>query len=80
MTQQLTAQSVLQAKAMLSAASAVPQLEQADKLLTRLPEAKWAADMHTLSSKALRHHAPQRCACPPACVSCAGSADYPQSC
>ncbi|KAL0025284.1 hypothetical protein WJX79_000539 [Trebouxia sp. C0005] len=41
------------AKAMLNAVNALPQLEQADKLLTRLPQAKWAADMHT-TTKAWR--------------------------
>ena len=41
----------MQAKAMLNAVNALPQLEQADKLLTRLPQAKWAADMHTITSK-----------------------------
>lgn len=41
----------LQAKAMLNAVNALPQLEQADKLLTRLPQAKWAADMHTTTSE-----------------------------
>ena len=41
----------LQAKATLNAVSAVPQLEQADKLLTRLPQAKWAADMYNSSRK-----------------------------
>ena len=41
---------VLQAKAILNAVSAVPQLEQADKLLTRLPQAKWAADVRTSTS------------------------------
>ena len=40
------AMDALQAKATLNAVSAVPQLEQADKLLTRLPQAKWAADMN----------------------------------
>ena len=41
----------MQAKAMLNAVNALPQLEQADKLLTRLPQAKWAADMHTTTSE-----------------------------
>ena len=41
----------VQAKAMLNAVNALPQLEQADKLLTRLPRAKWAADMHTAASE-----------------------------
>jgi len=45
----------LQAKAMLNAVSALPQLEQADKLLTRLPQAKWATDMHTTTSEAEVH-------------------------
>ncbi len=40
----------LQAKAILNAVNALPQLEQADKLLTRLPQAKWAADMHSATS------------------------------
>ncbi|DBA76932.1 hypothetical protein WJX77_008986 [Trebouxia sp. C0004] len=41
------------AKTMLNVVTALPQLEQADKLLTRLPQAKWAADMHT-TTKAWR--------------------------
>ena len=36
---------------MLNAVSAVPQLEQADKLLTRLPQVKWAVDVRTSTSK-----------------------------
>ena len=41
----------VQAKAMLNAVNALPQLEQADKLIARMPPAKWAADMHTAASE-----------------------------
>ena len=43
---------------MLNAVNALPQLEQADKLLTRLPRAKWAADMHTAASEPCKRSAP----------------------
>lgn len=36
---------------MLNAASALPQLEQADKLMARMPPAKWAADMRIAASE-----------------------------
>lgn len=44
----------LQAKAMLNAVNALPQLEQADKLTARMPPAKWAADMHIAASESCK--------------------------
>lgn len=44
--------SCLQAKSMLNAVNALPQLEQAVKLIARVPQtAKWAADLHKIASK-----------------------------
>lgn len=41
----------VQAKAMLNAVNALPQMEQADKLLARMPPAKWAAELQTAASE-----------------------------
>lgn len=41
----------VQAKAMLNAVNALPHLEQADKLIARMPPAKWATDMQTAASE-----------------------------
>ena len=38
---------------MLNAVNALPQLEQADKLIARMPPAKWAAEMQTAASEFL---------------------------
>lgn len=43
----------VQAKALLNAVNALPQLEQADKLIARMPPAKWAAEMQAAASKLL---------------------------
>ena len=44
--------SCLQAKSMLNAVNALPQLEQAVKLIARVPQtAKWATDLHKIASK-----------------------------
>lgn len=40
----------LQVKTLLNPVSALPQLEQAVKLQARVPQAKWAADLHTIAS------------------------------
>ena len=40
----------LQVKSLLNAVSALPQLEQAVKLIARIPQAKWAADLHKIAS------------------------------
>lgn len=39
---------------MLNAVNALPQLEQADKLIARMPPAKWAAEMQTAASEFLQ--------------------------
>lgn len=36
---------------MLNAVNALPQMEQADKLMARMPPAKWAAEMHVAASE-----------------------------
>lgn len=43
----------VQAKATLNAVNALPQLEQADKLIARMPPAKWATELATAASKCL---------------------------
>ena len=43
----------VQAKTMLSPVNALSQLEQADKLIARMPPAKWAAEMQTAASEIL---------------------------
>lgn len=35
---------------MLNAVNALPQLEQAEKLIARVPQAKWASDLHKIAS------------------------------
>lgn len=41
----------LQAKSMLNAVNSLPQLEQAVKLIARVPQAKWAIDLHKIASE-----------------------------
>ena len=43
----------VRAKAMLDAVNALPQLEQADKLIAHVPPAEWAADTQTATSEFL---------------------------
>ena len=38
---------------MLNAVNALPQLEQADKLIARMPPAKWAAETQNAASEFL---------------------------
>ena len=43
----------VQAKAVLNAVNVLPQLEQADKLIARMPPAKWAAEQAIAASESL---------------------------
>lgn len=63
----------VQAKAMLNAVNALPQMEQADKLMARMPPAKWAAEVQIAASRF-------RLPTPLLCCTLLGSFHKTQSC